>query len=155
MQFWLSVALAFHIVSVVVWVGGMFFAYMSLRPVAADLFQPPERLTLWAQVLKKFFIWVWHAIAFLWISGLWIIIGYYGGMKAVGIHVHSMLGLAMLMTLLFLYVYIRPYAGLKKAVAAQDWATGGQHLGMIRRIVGLNTLLGLITAVVGTSGKFW
>lgn len=32
----MSLALALHVLAVVVWVGGMFFAYMTLRPVAAE-----------------------------------------------------------------------------------------------------------------------
>lgn len=35
-----------HVLAASVWVGGMFFAYMALRPVAATQLQPPARLGL-------------------------------------------------------------------------------------------------------------
>ena len=35
-----------HLLGVLIWVGGMFFAYMALRPAAAQLLEPPQRLTL-------------------------------------------------------------------------------------------------------------
>ena len=44
-----------HLLSIVVWVGGMFFAYVILRPSAADILQPPERLRLWDKVFSRFF----------------------------------------------------------------------------------------------------
>ena len=52
-----------YVVAVVIWVGGMFFAYTILRPVAAaSQLEPPARLTLWAGVFAGFFPWVWSAI---------------------------------------------------------------------------------------------
>ena len=51
-----------HILAVLVWVGGMFFAYVILRPSAVITLQPPERLCLWDAVFKRFFGWVWVAI---------------------------------------------------------------------------------------------
>ena len=44
----MGIALLLHLLGVVVWVGGMFFAYMALRPVAATVLGPPLRLGLWA-----------------------------------------------------------------------------------------------------------
>ena len=40
---WLLMA---HILGVTVWVGGMFFAYMALRPASVELLETPERLIL-------------------------------------------------------------------------------------------------------------
>ncbi|MEY3672815.1 MAG: hypothetical protein RI904_2472, partial [Pseudomonadota bacterium] len=34
-----------HLLAALVWVGGMFFAHNALRPMAASVLQPPERLT--------------------------------------------------------------------------------------------------------------
>ncbi|HEY6898714.1 MAG TPA: hypothetical protein VI279_15765, partial [Rhodocyclaceae bacterium] len=54
-----------HVASVVVWVGGMFFAYMCLRPAAVELLEPPQRLRLWLGVFDRFFRWVWLAVALI------------------------------------------------------------------------------------------
>ena len=50
----MGVALLLHLLGVVVWVGGMFFAYMALRPVGAAMLEPPQRLSLWAGVFGTF-----------------------------------------------------------------------------------------------------
>ena len=42
----MSVTITLHLLSAVIWVGGMFFAYMVLRPAAATLLEPPQRLPL-------------------------------------------------------------------------------------------------------------
>ena len=39
----MALAITLHILGAVIWVGGMFFAYMALRPVAAALLEPPQR----------------------------------------------------------------------------------------------------------------
>jgi uncharacterized membrane protein len=145
------VASALHVLSVVIWVGGMFFAYMALRPVAASLLAPPERLTLWAGVFGRFFPWVWAAVGVILVTGLWLIVGVFGGMASASLYVHLMFGLGVVMMALFLFVFFAPYQGLKSAVAAGDWPRGARHLAMIRRIVGINTLLGVIVVGVAYS----
>ncbi|MEJ1958254.1 MAG: hypothetical protein WDM70_01360 [Nitrosomonadales bacterium] len=39
-----------HLLAVILWVGGMFFAYVVLRPSAVEILQSPERLRLWDKV---------------------------------------------------------------------------------------------------------
>lgn len=147
-------AIMLHIIAVVIWVGGMFFAYMFLRPVAASQLEPPARLTLWAGVFGGFFPWVWASIVVILASGFWIIFGVFGGMANVGGSVHAMLSLGILMMLIFFHVFFAPYGRLKRAVAAQDWPAGGKALAQIRMLVGINTLIGLVTIVVATGGKY-
>ncbi|MGD8956804.1 MAG: CopD family protein [Chromatiaceae bacterium] len=143
-----------HVISAVIWVGGMFFAYMVLRPVAAGQLEPPARLTLWAGVFDNFFPWVWSAIVALLATGFWMIFAVFGGMGGVGLYVHAMLGLGLLMVLIFLHVYFAPYRRLKRAVAAQDWPSGGKQLAQIRLLVGINTVIGLLTVAIASGGRY-
>ena len=39
----MAFAIFLHVLAVVIWVGGMYFAHQMLRPVAADLLAPPQR----------------------------------------------------------------------------------------------------------------
>ncbi len=59
------------------------------------------------------------------------------------------------MMLLFLHVYFAPFQRLKRAVAASEWTDGSVHLGQIRRLVGINLLLGLIVVAVAAGGRYW
>lgn len=151
----MGIAVLLHVIGVLIWVGGMFFAYMALRPVAASQLEPPARLNLWAGVFGRFFPWVWASIAIIFATGFWIIVEIFGGMATTPLYVHAMLGLGLLMMLIFFHVFFAPYGRLKRAVAAQDWPTGGKALGQIRVLVGINTLLGLLTTAVGAGGRYF
>lgn len=148
-------ALALHVLSVVIWVGGMFFAYMALRPVAATVLEPPQRLTLWNGVFGRFFPWVWGAIITILMSGYWMLLGPFGGFANAPVFVHIMNGLGLIMMLIFMHVYFAPYQKLRKAVAAQSWAEGGKALAQIRVMVGINTLIGVTTVLIAAGGRYF
>ena len=59
-----------HIVGVVIWVGGMFFAYVCLRPAATKILEQPLRLTLWKAVFDRFFPAVWAAVFLILLSAI-------------------------------------------------------------------------------------
>ena len=147
--------LVLHLLSVVVWVGGMFFAYVCLRPVAASQLEPPVRLQLWSGVFAKFFPFVWVAVILLPLTGYMMISNLYDGMGNAPLYVHLMTGVGSLMIFIYLHVFFAPYQRLKRAVAAQDWPTGGKALAQIRILVGINTALGLITVVIASGGRFF
>lgn len=150
-----SIVLALHLLSAVVWVGGMFFAYMALRPVAAAQLEPPVRLTLWAGVLGKFFPWVWLCILVLLATGYWMIFNVFGGMKTAPLYVHAMNGGFFVMLLIYMHVFFAPFRRLKQAVAKQDWPTGASKLGQIRIMVGVNTLIGLAVCAIASGGRYF
>lgn len=150
----MSVAIVLHVLSAVAWVGGMFFAWMVLRPVAGTLLEPPVRLTLWLRVFDRFFPWVWASVLTLLASGYWMLFTAFGGFAGAGLHIHLMQTLGLLMMLLFIVVYFVFYRGLGRAVVAEDWPTGAKHLGNIRRVVGINTLLGVAVVAIGSGGPY-
>jgi len=147
-----SLLLFLHLVGVVVWIGGMFFAYVCLRPTIGELFEPPQRLQLWRGVFARFFFWVWWAVALIAASGM-IMFGQYGG-SAAPPGSHLMLASGMLMIAIYIYVTSVPYPALRRAVDAGDWKAGGAALNRIRQMVGSNLLLGLLTLGFATLGRY-
>jgi len=150
----MGIALMLHLLSAVVWVGGMFFAYMALRPVAAAQLQPPQRQALWVGVFRKFFPWVYAAIAVILASGYWMVLVFYGGFAAVGLHVHLMIWAGYVMMLIFLYVFFVPFRRLQRAVAAESWQEGGGALARIRVLIGVNLAIGLLVVAVASGGRY-
>ena len=141
----MAIALTLHLLAAVVWVGGMFFAYLCLRPAAGAL-DAPERLALWSATLGRFFVWVGIAIAVLLATGLWMLMRL-GGMASVSPYVHIMLGLGVLMMLLFGHVAMAPYRRLRRGVQAADYAAAGRALKQIRVLVAVNLTLGLLVLI--------
>ncbi|HCI14727.1 MAG: hypothetical protein A2063_07060 [Gallionellales bacterium GWA2_60_142] len=145
-----------HLLAVLVWVGGMFFAYVVLRPTAAEVLQPPERLRLWDGVFRRFFNWVWLSIGLLLVTGFYLIY-LYGGLAHVSRHVHIMLALGVAMIAIYGYVFFSCYVPLSVHISKQSWKEAGEQLGRIRKLVAVNLTLGLLTvsvAVLGAGGVF-
>lgn len=150
-----SLYILLHVISAVIWVGGMYFAYMCLRPVAASQLEPPLRLRLWVGVFSKFFPVVWIAVALLPLTGYAMIFSIWQSMAATPLYIHIMNGLGTLMLLIYMHVYFAPFTRLKKAVAAEQWPAGGEALAQIRKLVALNLSLGLLVIAVASGGRYF
>lgn len=148
------IALIAHILAAVVWVGGMFFALLALRPATAALGAEP-RLRLWQQTLGRFFAWVIAAIVLLLASGFGLIVRVFGGFARIGLYVQLMMAIGIVMMLLFFHLYFAPWRRFRAAVARGDWVEGGRQLNQIRVLVIANLVLGLITVAIGGSGRYW
>jgi uncharacterized membrane protein len=148
------IAIPLHILATVIWVGGMFFAYMALRPVAAGLLEPPLRLMLWSKVFARFFPWVWAAVIILPATGLWMVLSVFGGFGHVAPSIHVMTAIGVVMILLYLHVFFAPYRRMNQALADNDIPEAGRRLAQIRIIIGINLALGLIVTVVASAGRY-
>ncbi len=141
-----------HVLSALIWVGGMFFAFVVLRPAVVEVLEPPQRLNLWVNVFRRFFVWVWVAIAILVVSGFYIIY-LYGGFSSVPKHVHIMLTLGVVMIAIFGHVYFGGYKPLSRLVASQSWEQAGVKLGKIRKFIAVNLVLGILTVCFAVLGS--
>ena len=150
----MSLAIALHVLSAVIWVGGMFFAYMAMRPAVVEVIEASQRGALWCHTLSRFFKWVWVAVILLLVTGYWMIFSAFGGMAGAGWHIHAMQTLGLVMMLLYFHVYFAPFRRLKQAVANQDPQEGGRQVGKIRKLVGINLVLGLIVVAIGSGGRY-
>ena len=138
-----------HLLTLIVWSGGMFFAHVCLRPVSAAQLQPPQRLPLLAAVLGRFFVAVGWALVLLWGSGL---VRFAQAGAAVPWHWHAMLGIATVMTVILGVIVFRFHRPMVAAVAAQDWPGAGAAMNTIRKLVLVNLVLGFVTVAVAILG---
>ena len=145
----MSVALFLHVVADVIWIGGMFLAYVAVRPAAAETLEPPQRLRLWHGIFSRFFPWVWAAVILILGTGFAMM----GQLARVPAYVIAMTVIGVVMSTIFLHIYFAPFGRLKRAVAAEDWKTGAAALNQIRVLVGINLALGLINVAVAVLGR--
>ena len=150
----MAIQVSLHILAAIVWIGGMFFAVLVLRPSAGPL-EPPERLALWRRVFARFFPWVWLSLVVLLGTGYGMMFEGFEGFADSPLHVHLMLGIGWLMVLIYLHLWFVPYKRFKAALDAGDPPVAAKNLNQIRWIVTTNLALGLINAVIGASGRYW
>ncbi|EJM67384.1 putative integral membrane protein [Pseudomonas sp. GM49] len=146
-----SLVYSLHVLAALVWVGGMFFAWMVLRPAAMKALEGPARLKLWVEVFQGFFRWVWVAVVLLPISGVGMLHLHFNGFEAAPRYVQVMMGLYVVMTALFIRIQALMLPELRSAVAEQDWPAGAAVLGRIRRLVGINLLVGLAVVAIAAA----
>jgi len=132
-----------HVMGVVVWVGGMFFAHMALRPAVQSL-APPERLQLLAATLSRFIAWVAVAIVAILSSGAAMM----AMMGSAGLYVHAMAAVGLAMTAIYVYIVAVPLRILRGGVSARDWPRAGQAMQRIRQLVAVNLVLGIAVIAV-------
>ncbi|MGZ5119287.1 MAG: CopD family protein, partial [Burkholderiales bacterium] len=123
--------------------------YVAVRPAAAEVLEPPQRLRLWTGIFRRFFPWVWVAVIVILGSGFLMM----GQMGTVPSYVIVMTVIGIVMSLIFLHLYFAPFGRLKRAVAAEDWKAAGAALNQIRILVATNLTLGLINVAVGVLGR--
>jgi uncharacterized membrane protein len=144
---------ALHVLAAVIWIGGMFFAHMILRPSLGAL-EPSSRLPVWRRVFARFFPWVWLSVIVLFGSGIGMVSLEFGGFSTLNGYVQVMMALGLLMTLIYVYVYFVPWRRFRAATTASDWPSADTQIRQIRLLVTTNLVLGLITVVIGATGRF-
>lgn len=138
-----------HLLSIIVWIGGMVFAHFFLRPAVAQL-EPAVRLRLMHDVLGRFFRAVLAASLLTLASGVWMLgrvakqVVQSGGNFEMPLAWTLMAVLGTAMVAIFMHIRFVLYKKLGGAVAASEWAAGGAALARIRRWVAINLGLGVL-----------
>ena len=141
-----------HLLSIIVWIGGMVFAHFFLRPAVATM-EAPQLVRLMHDVLGRFFKAVLYAAGLTLVSGLWMIARVAkqtvqaGGSFQMPIEWTIMAALGIVMVLIFGHIRFALYKKLDRAVTAADWIAGGAALASIKLWVGINIALGI--SIVG------
>jgi uncharacterized membrane protein len=138
-----------HLLSIVVWVGGMIFSHFFLRPAVSGL-EPPVRLTLMRNVLGRFFQAVLVVSLLTLISGVWMLgrVAKNAVQSGAGFQMPFdwalMTVLGIVMVVVFLHIRFALFKRLNRCVNASDWVAGGVALDQIRKWVFVNLLLGVV-----------
>lgn len=145
---------ALHLLAIVAWVGGMFFAHFCLRPAAAAVLEPPQRVKLMHAALRRFFFVVVIAIGVALASGA-AMIGIASSTAAraglafnMPLDWYTMITVFFVMAAIFGHVRWVLFRRLEAAVASQRWPDGAAALNAIRWEVALNLVLGVFVVVV-------
>ncbi len=140
--------LALHVLCAVIWVGGMFFAYLVLRP-SLSVLEPIQRIALHTQVFRRFFLIIWHVMPLILLTGYAMALGQYGGFEHLTWNVNTMQLIGLIMSAIFVVIVFGPYARFRRTT---DRNTAAASIDRIRKLIGINLILGIITVIVATLG---
>jgi uncharacterized membrane protein len=143
--------LLLHLLSAIGWLGGMFFAYFCLRPAAAQVLAPPQRLPLWAATFARFLPLMAVAVLVLLATGFTMLAQ--SGAQGAPHGWFVMMGLGVVMALVFAWVLLGPFPTLRAHCTAQDWPAAGAALNRIRQAVAVNLALGLLVVAAAVSAR--
>jgi uncharacterized membrane protein len=150
----ITLALAIHTVAAVFLVGGLIFALVIMRPGAQALEQDTN-LTLWRDTLQRFLARGWIALALLLGSGHAMIRLTYGHLASAPLFVRLMLGLGLAITAIFAYLQFFPWRQFRQAVATSGWPIAQQRIAQVRQVLAILMALGVLTVLVGSSGRYF
>jgi uncharacterized membrane protein len=136
--------LAVHVLCAVIWVGGMFFAYLVLRP-SLGVLEPVQRIALHTQVFRRFFLVIWHAMPLILLSGFTMLFVFDGDAAGAAWNINAMMLIGLVMSAVFVLIIFGPYARFRRTT---DRATAVASIDRIRKLIGANLVLGIITVVV-------
>lgn len=147
----MKLIISIHLLAAVVWVGGMFFSLLVLRPSCMFL-EPPLRMQLTMAVMGRFFNWVWILVLTLVATGWSMIMNNFSGIEKPW-HVISMLVAGHTMLLIFLFAYLVPFQKARSAIEKEDRPTAGRNLDLIRKLITANLALGIFLVISGSIGR--
>ncbi len=138
---------AFHLLGVIVWIGGMAFILFCLRP-AARVLEPPARVTLMHAAMKRFIAVVSIAIAVIFVCGAAMVAIAWSAASRAGLAFNMPLDwyamIAIFFVMLAVFIHIRNvlFTRLDEAVTASRWPDGAAALAAVRWDVSINLVLG-------------
>jgi uncharacterized membrane protein len=65
-----------------------------------------------------------------------------------------MAGLGTLMAIIFVFIYSLPYRRMAVALDASELSRAAASMALIRRLIGVNLVLGLLATLVAVTGKY-
>ena len=139
-----------HLVAGIVWMGGMTFMLLALRPAAMEVLEPPVRARLMGAVWRRFFAAVLVAIVILLVTGTSLYTTTFRAVKeatgagSVPLGWNLMLAVGVTMVLIFGHIYFAGFKRFQRAVAAGEWPVAAQAAAQVQRLVQINFLLGWV-----------
>ncbi len=143
-----GIVLAFHLAAMAIWIGGLAYTLLVIRP-SLTLLDPTPRMNVQLQMLRRFFRIVWYVMPVSIATGWAMMLGPEGGFAHAPWYVNTMQGLGILMAAVFAWVAFGPFRRLRRAIRPTE-----AMLDNIRGLVVTDLALGTATVIVACLGHF-
>ena len=147
-----------HLLSIVLWVGGMSFALFFLRPAISQL-EGPQRMTLMQDIMSRFFKAVSLASLLVLVTGFWMIGRVAKQMVQSGAGFEMpfawwfMAILGTLMVAIYFHIRFALFKRFNDAVKFSVWDKAAAAFAKLRLWISVNLALGIVIIVVTLLGR--
>lgn len=137
-----------HLIAAILWMGGMAFMLVALRPALLAQLEPQPRARLMAEVMRRFFAVVAVSVLALFATGGSLYAAAFRaareatgvGMVPLGWNLMAVIGVVMM--LIFGHIYFAGFSKFKRHVAAGTWPLAAKAAAQIHTLVVTNFVLG-------------
>ncbi len=140
--------LSLHVIGAALWVGGMAYALLVLRP-AIGVLEPASRNQMHGQTMRRFLRLIWHVMPLVLVSGWVMVFTLYGGFANLPWAVNVMQLLGIVMAAVFAYLALGPYKRFRRAIRP-----GPELVARMRQLTLVNLVLGALVLVFASIGHF-
>lgn len=148
------IALGLHGIAATLWIGGIFFAFVALRPAAEEVLESQHRLILWRATYRNFFRFVWVFVVVLLSTGYYGLFSRFGGFADSPPYLHLMHTIGLIMVGIFCYLYSALYRPFSRLVDDNNITSAPVLLKKIRFLLSCNLVLGIAITAVGICGPY-
>ena len=146
-----SLIIFLHVVSAVIWVGGMIAIRFVVHYSIIKIEEPKVRLGRNLELLKRFFDIVKYLIPIILVTALFMIFGLEFKDTPLNKFVYIKEAIWMIMTIVFVVIYIKRDKAQKKFDSEDIKAAKEELAPLSRWMIPANTLLGLIAIYLGVT----
>ncbi|MDA7817148.1 hypothetical protein N9A28_03040 [Sulfurimonas sp.] len=140
-----------HVISAVVWVGGMIVMRYAAHQSFAEIESPEKRLERMAHALKRLFIIVFPFVIILIVTAVFMLLGYDIKNTEYRSLAHAKEGIWTVMFIALIVMILRRNKGAKLLAAGDTLGAKAQLEVIGKYMVPLNIILGVVAIFLGTS----
>jgi uncharacterized membrane protein len=149
-----AVAIALHILAVIIWLGGLFLLSVVLQPSARPL-DSATALPLWHRVLSRFLVWGWAGVVLILTTGVTMVFLEFGGFANIpNIHRANMV-VGIPAIVLYGYLYFAPWQRFRRAVSSNEAMAAERSIRRVRFLMATILALGLVASVVSAAARYY
>jgi uncharacterized membrane protein len=149
----MTVVFPLHIVATIVLLGGLFFGLVVFRPIARDL-DIETALSLWQQMLSRFFAWGWVSLLLILATGISMVFLKFGGLSGVPMIHRGNMVIGIPAIVLFGYLFFGPWQQYRRTMSRRDWNAAQKEIRRVRVVMSIILVLGLVASVVSAVGRY-
>lgn len=149
----MTVVFPLHILAIIVFLGGLFFATVVFQPLARGL-DSETASSLWQPMLSRFFAWGWVSLLLILATGISLVFLKFGGYSGTPMIHRANMAIGIPAIALFVYVFFGPWQQYRRTTLRRDWTAAHKAITRLQVVMRIILVLGLVAAVVSAAGRY-